>query len=87
MESSRPLGGPHEQGADRAEEEKGAQGQIVRSTDPGPYAEKEEEAQVPGQGGRGGTRQADSLMNWSYPGFVDRLVLGFSHDPLSVFSY
>ena len=24
---------------------------------------------------------------WSYPGYVDRLVLGFSHEHLSLFSY
>ena len=51
------LGGLHEQGGDhRAEdEEEGTEGQVLCSTDPGAYAQTEEEAQVPGQGGRGGT--------------------------------
>jgi len=62
---SRHFGGLHEQGADdRAEdEEEGTEGQVLCSTDPGAYAKTEEEAQVPGQGGRGGTRGFEQQMN------------------------
>ena len=59
------LGGGHEQGAGhRGEDEKeGTEGEVLCSTDPGAYAQTEKKAQVPGQGGRGGTWGFESQMN------------------------
>lgn len=59
------LGGLHEQRTDHRaeEEEESTEGQVLCSTDPGAYAQTKEEAQVPGQGGRGGTWGFESRLN------------------------
>ncbi len=51
------------QGTDRAGEEEGAQGQVLRQADPGTHAQAEEEAEIPGQGDRSRTWGFGSEVN------------------------